>query len=323
MLEMLGVSQGAEAVYRAMLGQPDHGVEELATDTGLTSDQVRTSLNELADLALLRPSAHQGALRPVSPQVGLAALLAAAEAETAIRQAQLEATRAAIASIAAEHEVGRDGNTGQRLEGLDQVRIRLEELQQLTQTECLSLNPGGAHLPDARDAAKPLNQQALERGVVIRAVCRESFRNDADTLAYARWMTNLGGQMRTVPAVPMPLVIVDRKVAILPLDPTDARVGALEVHSPGVLAAVCALFEQIWTAGTPFGQSAPIDAHGCTPMERKLLEIISDGHTDEVAARNLGISLRTVRRMMADLMVRLDAVSRFQAGVNATRHGWL
>jgi DNA-binding CsgD family transcriptional regulator len=323
MLELLGVSRRAEAVYRAMLGQPGHGVEGLAGDTGLPAAEVRAALNELADLALLKPSADQGGLRPVSPQVGLAALLAAAEAEAAIRQARLEATRAAIASIAAEHEHGREGDGAQRLEGLDTVRTRLEELQQLTEAECLSLNPGGAHLPDARDAAKPLNQQALERGVVIRAICRESFRNDADTLAYARWMTGLGGRMRTVPSVPMPLVIVDRKVAILPLDPADARVGALEVRSPGMLAAVCALFEQIWSVGTPFGESAPTDSHGCTPMERALLEIISDGHTDEVAARNLGISLRTVRRMMADLMVRLDAVSRFQAGVHATKRGWL
>ncbi|WP_232247287.1 helix-turn-helix domain-containing protein [Kitasatospora azatica] len=317
------MSSRAEAVYRAMLGGPDHGVDDLATDTGLPVTEVRTALNELADLALLRPSAHRSGLRAVSPQVGLAALLAAAEAESAARQAQIEATRAAIASIAAEHEHGPDGDGARRLEGLDTVRFRLEELQQLTEFECLSLNPGGAHLPDARDAAKPLNQQALERGVVIRAVCRESFRNDTDTLAYARWMTGLGGQMRTVPAVPMPLVIVDRKVAILPIDPSDARVGALEVHSQGMLAAVCALFEQIWVTGTPFGQQAPTDSHGCTPMERKLLEIISDGHTDEVAARNLGISLRTVRRMMADLMDRLDAASRFQAGVNATKRGWL
>jgi hypothetical protein len=73
MLEMLGVSQGAEAVYRAMLAQPGHGVEELATDTAMTPGQVRASLDELADLALLRPSAHQGGLRPAGPQAGSAA----------------------------------------------------------------------------------------------------------------------------------------------------------------------------------------------------------------------------------------------------------
>ena len=35
------------------------------------------------------------------------------------------------------------------------------------------------------------------------------------------------------------------------------------------------------------------------------------------------VSLRTVRRMMSDLMERLAAQSRFQAGVNAAKRGWI
>lgn len=58
-------------------------------------------------------------------------------------------------------------------------------------------------------------------------------------------------------------------------------------------------------------------------MERTLLGMIAGGDTDEAAARKLGVSLRTVRRMMAHLMERLEAASRFQAGVNATKRGWL
>ena len=40
-------------------------------------------------------------------------------------------------------------------------------------------------------------------------------------------------------------------------------------------------------------------------------------------ARKLGISLRTVRRRMAELMSDLGADTRFQAGVEAVRRGWL
>ncbi|MDX2393770.1 LuxR C-terminal-related transcriptional regulator [Streptomyces sp. DK15] len=42
--------------------------------------------------------------------------------------------------------------------------------------------------------------------------------------------------------------------------------------------------------------------------------MVAAGDTDEAAARNLGISARTVGRMMSSLMERLDATSRFQAG---------
>ncbi|MER5637891.1 helix-turn-helix transcriptional regulator [Kitasatospora sp. NPDC002227] len=327
MLETLGLDSQAEAVYRAMLAHPELGVADLAESTGLPPAAVRAALNDLADLALLRPSTgSDGRLRPVSPDVGLATLLAAAEAEAAAKQAQLEATRAAIAAIAAEHDRRRDdGDTSatRRLVGLDAVRDRLAQLQLRTESECLSLNPGTAHTPDARDAAKPVNQQALERGVAIRAICRESVRNDPDAFAYARWLTGLGGQMRTVPTVPMPLVIIDRRLAILPIDPSAPGDGALEVDSPGMIAAVCALFDQLWSVGSPFGEAAPTDRYGCTPQEQALLEIIAAGHTDDVAARKLGLSLRTVRRMMASLMLRLNASSRFQAGLNAARLGWI
>lgn len=76
MLESLGVSSQAEQVYRAMLALPNVGVLGLATHMGLDETTVRTALDELADLALVRPSSDKsGDLRPVSPQTGLAALL--------------------------------------------------------------------------------------------------------------------------------------------------------------------------------------------------------------------------------------------------------
>lgn len=324
MLQWLGLSAHAEAVYRAMLERPDHGVAALVADTGLDEQATRSALDELARLALLKPSGQTAvSLRPVSPEVGLATLLASAEAEIAERQAQVESARAEIAAIAAAHLGTRLSDSATRLEGLDAIRTRLEQLQRTTHFECLSLNPGGAHRPDARSAATPLNEEALRRGVVIRAVCRDSFRNDPDTFAYARWLTERGGQMRTIPTVPIQMIIIDRRVSIIPVDPENPRAGALEILSPGIVTALRALFEQCWSAGTPFGAPPLPDSNGCTPTERALLALAAAGDTDEAAARTLSVSPRTVSRMMSNLMERLEAVSRFQAGVNATRRGWL
>ncbi|OHV47242.1 hypothetical protein BCD48_19545 [Pseudofrankia sp. BMG5.36] len=60
-----------------------------------------------------------------------------------------------------------------------------------------------------------------------------------------------------------------------------------------------------------------------SPAELLLLQLLADGAKDESAARSLGVSVRTVRRMVADLMRRLEARSRFQAGILAKRRGWL
>ncbi|MEV4454832.1 LuxR C-terminal-related transcriptional regulator [Microbispora sp. NPDC049633] len=61
----------------------------------------------------------------------------------------------------------------------------------------------------------------------------------------------------------------------------------------------------------------------CPAQERQLLKLLAEGLTDEGAARQLGLSQRTVRRMMAGIMERLGARSRFEAGLQAAKRGWL
>lgn len=321
MLVNLGLSQRDETVYRAMLAQPTLGVRQLAEYLELPPDEVRAALDVLADLALIRANAD--GFRAVRPQAGLMSLLAQAEADIAARQRQLEATRAAVASIAEVYEDRVDRDVAVHLEGLDAVRDRLAELAYTARRECLSFTTGAAQAPDTLATERPLNERAIERGVQLRNVYQESFRNDPATLAHARRMAELGSRSRTVPTLPMRLVVVDRETALVPVDPADARSGALEVRSPALVASLVALFEQVWASGTPFGETPTRDVNGLVPLERDLLKLLASGHTDESAARKLSMSVRSVQRMMTGLTERLDTASRFQAGVEATRRGWV
>ena len=54
-----------------------------------------------------------------------------------------------------------------------------------------------------------------------------------------------------------------------------------------------------------------------------LLRQLLSGAKDEQIARTMGLSLRTVRRRIAELMIELGADTRFQAGAEAVRRGWL
>ncbi|MGD0557044.1 MAG: hypothetical protein ABSA93_18950 [Streptosporangiaceae bacterium] len=47
------------------------------------------------------------------------------------------------------------------------------------------------------------------------------------------------------------------------------------------------------------------------------------GLTDAAIARHLGAHLRTVQRRVRGLLDRLGAATRFQAGLQAVRRGWL
>ncbi|MFK0169623.1 helix-turn-helix transcriptional regulator [Streptomyces sp. NPDC090306] len=72
-------------------------------------------------------------------------------------------------------------------------------------------------------------------------------------------------------------------------------------------------------------RAASVGEGGPTPTgrERLVLQLLADGHLDEGIARRLNVSVRTCRRIIAALMDRLDARSRFQAGVIAASRGWM
>ncbi len=57
--------------------------------------------------------------------------------------------------------------------------------------------------------------------------------------------------------------------------------------------------------------------------DARILSLLSDGRSDSTIARESGISLRTVERRVRSLMDRLGAKTRFQAGVQAARRGWI
>ncbi|MFF1561662.1 LuxR C-terminal-related transcriptional regulator [Streptomyces sp. NPDC058279] len=324
MLQILGLEPDVEAVYRLLLERPDLGVGQMAALLGFQEESVRNGLDELADLRLLRQGESDEQFLTVSPEVGLGVLLSRIELELSARQYQLESARTAVASLIARHGQQRHApEIVQQLFGLEAVRLRLEQLAATARTECLSFFPGGAQRPDVMNSSKPLDQMALERGVSLRTIYQDSFRNDSSTRDYVQWLSTLGGETRTVPSLPMLMVIVDREVALVPLDPEDGRQGALEVRSRGVVEALHVLFERFWDAGVAWYEQDGPDSAGLSRRERELMYLLASGHTDEAISKKLGISLRTVRRTVSNLMALLEARSRFEAGVLAARAGWL
>ncbi|MFF6886048.1 LuxR C-terminal-related transcriptional regulator [Streptomyces sp. NPDC012421] len=328
MLQALGLGAAVEAVYRGMLADPSGGVAELAARLGRTETQVREGLDQLVDLGLLKPSRDDpGALRAVRPELGLEVLLRRQEQELVRRQQELENSRAAAAQVVSEFAELRPNTEidgAERLVGMDAIQSRLEQLAHGLERECLAILPGGALSAASMEASRPLDRRALARGIEMCSVYQDSARNDPATLAYARWLTEQGGQVRTSPLLPPRLLVFDRRIAVVPVDPANSRTGALCTSAPGIVASLVTLFEQTWAAAVPLGADRPraTDARPSGP-ELELLRLLASGMTDEAASKRLGVSLRTVRRQMAGLMERLHATSRFEAGLKAAREGWL
>ncbi|MEU9856475.1 LuxR C-terminal-related transcriptional regulator [Streptomyces sp. NPDC047974] len=327
MLTELGLDSTAEAVYRIMLAHPQHGVRAIAQELDMSEDKVRHALDTLSELTLVRASYEsRSQLRAVPPALGMEVLMARQQAELAARQQRLEASREAAARLIADYaaltpSVGGPGV--EQLVGLDRIRDRLATLTRDVREEVLGLNTDGAQTAEAMEASRPLDQELFDRGVRMRTVYLDSVRNDEPTLAYADWLATRGAQVRTAPTLPTRMIVVDRKTAVIPLTSQDTAVGAVVLTSDGIVTALCALFETIWAAAQPLGSGSTPDEHGLTAQQSATLRLLAAGHTDEAIAKRLGVSSRTARRIATDLMDRLDARSRFEAGVRAVQQGWL
>lgn len=327
MLAVLGLAAMSERVYRAMLAGPESGVAELADALGVTEADVRGALDQLFELSLVRASADRpDALYAISPEVGLRQALAQQQADLARRQQQVVECQSAVMQLIGDFDATRQdtaGSTVRTLVGMDAVRDKLDQLGREARDEILTFMPGGAQSPAALRHAQGNDLPLLRRGVRLRGIGLDSIRNDATTLAHAQFLTDNGGEFRTAPTLPLRMILADRRTALVPIDPLNSRGGVLELSGSGIVMPLVALFEQVWGMATPFGATDDPDREGLTTQEQALLGLLAQGLTDEAAANRLGVSQRTSRRMMSGLMERLQARSRFEAGLKAARRGWL
>ncbi len=331
MLEPIGLSAVAAEVYRASLLSSGGSVEELAALIGRSAAIVRDALDECVRLGLIRPSWEvPGRVHAISPDVALQALLARQESDLQARQRQIADTRVEVARLTEEFAAQRtrsERNEVEQLEGLDRIRDRIQELSADCRHSLVAFAPGGHQTSDNREASRPLTEALRNRGVAMRTVYLDSIYNDPATVEHARWLVGLGNDVRTVASLPARMIIFDGAAAIMPMDPDNSAEGALLFRGRGILAGLSELFQLVWERAAPVTtarkQRTSTDDKGLTSQESAVLRLLSEGLTDEGVARKLGVSVRTGRRITAELMARLGAKSRFQAGLRAARIGWI
>ncbi|WP_369145040.1 LuxR C-terminal-related transcriptional regulator [Streptomyces sp. R44] len=329
MLEPLGLDSAAEQLYKSMLAYPQDDLATLSARLGVDEQDAHRSLDSLSTLALVRPALREGGgYRAVSPEIAMELILSRQQADLAAQQLRIETSRAAAAQLIAEcsaltNTAATSGEDAERLIGVDVIRERLVLLAAQAEQEITTFAPGGAHPAADLEASRRPNGALLDRGIRMRTIYLDSVRNHAPTLEHVNWLSSRGGQVRTAATLPVRMVIIDRRQVVLPLDTSDARTGAVLLKGEGIVTALYALFESTWAAATPLGTPPVVDQNDLSNQEVEILRLLDTGLTDEVIARRLGVSARTARRLTALLMERLGARSRFEAGANAVRQGWL
>lgn len=153
---------------------------------------------------------------------------------------------------------------------------------------------------------------------------------------------------RQTETIPFKMVLVDRTTAALPLDLDLHFNGVLLIKDPVVVGALVRIHQHWWDHGEEFPvppdpapgplhvpptDPAPVSGEygpraglrpGALPHQlRPVLDAMLCGLTDEAAAARLGMSPRTYSRRVGELLTALGTTSRFRAGAEAARRGWV
>ena len=166
-------------------------------------------------------------------------------------------------------------------------------------------------------AIRGVDLENLRRGVRYRVLLPDHARM-APRLAT---VALAGAATRTVPEVPTDALVIDDAVTVLPAGADGT--GTAVFRLPSVITTTVELFERVWAGGVRLSPTDLPESTELCPRERKLLSLLVSGSTDTATAAALDVSVRTVRRMVRDLMNRLGARSRFEAGAKAAERGWL
>lgn len=318
-LAALGVSDVEERLYRVLLATAPLTLPEIAGRAGLSNTSARRAVTSLESMGLITSSpGRPPRFSPVPPELAVRSLAyrRREDIDTASQKAL------AIAHELYEAAPRTAGDVVQVIAG-EQAIIH-HTLQIATQVE--------SDLMVFSRPPYPLKDTTAERDGLARGViCRYIY--DHAALAHPDHLTEIqdaqfhGERARILPKLPMKMVIADQQIAVasLTIKESDLRSGLI-IHPSSLLDALIVLFEALWVQAIPF-QSTNLAAttdenDGLADEYGLLVSLLASGLKDEVIARQLGITPRTLRRRFAKLLDALGARTRFQAGLQAAWKGW-
>jgi DNA-binding CsgD family transcriptional regulator len=205
-----------------------------------------------------------------------------------------------------------------------QLHDRLDELSELAEHEVLDMHPIAAWTRESLDAGLTRSEANIRNGVRVRTLHAQIAMSNPLVREYTVRWRELGIEIRVTPVIPTRMLIYDRTTAVVQADPEDLDAGTVLIRGGGVVKSLAAIYDYCWTtASEPEDVPRSADGSSLTEQQRAVLRMLAAGMKDSAIARSMGVSTRTVTRVVGELTVLLGAGSRFQAGVRAARLGWL
>jgi hypothetical protein len=326
MLEPLGLSSTANRIYCALRDHPGQGGENLASALAMPATDIADGVAELVSLGLA-DAGHPGPETPVTVVSPLAAaniLIARQESDLSEAMSRIAQSRIFAAQLSVrEASTSISAVDAESVFGKDAIIDTLRTLSCEAENEVATFAPGGAQSSESIASSRGRNEEMFGQGVYSRSVYLTSMRNDPATRANVQWLNERGAEVRTVPILPIRMIIADRRVAVVPIDPGNGMNGIIVHRSPGTVAALQALFKAVWDSASPLGERPLRDSHDLSAEEKAILELLVLDKDDVFVGHSLGMSARSARRRIDALKERLGNKSWFVAGYQAVKNGWL
>ncbi|MCX4510730.1 LuxR C-terminal-related transcriptional regulator [Streptomyces sp. NBC_01619] len=328
-MSIFGVSAAEEELYRHFLRNPDTAIDELrklGDDAGRDADHC---LERLRHLGLIHPTGAGGRITPADPEVAVARLTDARLHALLQEVQRVTQSRHIVQSLRSEQGAWMAPQGIEQLHGLEEIRNRIEDLAFFARDEILSVEPYTRLSAENIERSRPLDLRCLRRGIRIRNVVLRAALDHAPTADYLRELAAEGAVIKVAENISERILVYDGRTALVPLDPQNTSRGALLARSTGLVSNIIALFEKIWSQAdelpTVAGAETRPDAgeQGLTGTERRVLLSMCSVGKDETGARDLGVSVRTYRRHVADIMQKLGAANRAHAALLARERGWV
>jgi sugar-specific transcriptional regulator TrmB len=310
-------------VYRWALGRDDFSSAEVADALGCTLDHSERVITALLALRLIRKTSD-GRYVPNDPSVAVNTLLPPAELEVLERQAELDRLRDELKNASDQFRESRFGIYGAFGWGLvaDVVSVRalLREAAANSSVEVVSVQPGGPRSAQELREAEERDRRMLARGVRMRVLYQHTARFDVNTREYAERLIEEGAEYRTAEALFGRLIIFDRATAFVPAPGTGPGAAAV-VRDPAMVGFLHSCFEHAWAGAKEFDTRRVASDVISDDLKGEIVKMLVAGAKDDAIARRLGLSVRTCRKHIGQLMQRFGATSRFQLGY-AVREMW-
>ncbi|WP_139979546.1 LuxR family transcriptional regulator [Nocardioides litoris] len=179
--------------------------------------------------------------------------------------------------------------------------------------EMLTAQPQAGRDAASLAAAALRDTAMLERGAKMRTLYQHSARRSAFTAKYVAAVSERGAEVRTLDEFFNRLIVVDRRVAVIPAN--DDLTTAVVVREPSVLAYLVDIFDRTWERARPFTNKETTTLKGIAAEQRAMtIRMLIEGHSDPVSAKRLGVSPRTYAGYVADLKAEYEQETRFQLG---------